>query len=327
MTLAPPVRTQRDPDPVIADILRKPPVPSDVRPEDVEALRLELRDLRGTMALMADHLRYANMPALPDNLQLALKQLLDNDVAAHLAKQIIQEAHTQLKGAEYGDLRTVLKKVIERLQTRLLTVSDPRRRIKPGRIVGLIGPTGVGKTTTIAKMASLDKLRHGRKVALISADTFRIAAAHQLRTFAHIAEVPFEVVYSPDEMQKALARFADCDRIYIDTTGRSQKDTRNLEDIKAMLEAAGADEVHLVISATTKQQDADDILEHFSVLMCNRLLFTKLDETTNLGLILNLANATRKPVSFLTMGQNVPNDIAEARTDRLARMILRRKFL
>ena len=295
--------------------------------QEIELIKEELGEIRNTVAKIADFLRYRNLPSLPENLLLVLKQLLDCEVEEILAKRLIQEVHMSLKGEEYDDLRLILRKLIGKISAMVKTTPKNGKINSTARIIAFVGPTGVGKTTTIAKLATQAKLIGGKEVAIISADTFRIAAVEQLKTFANIAEIPFEVVYSIDEIKNAVAKFSRMDLIFIDTTGRSQKDKMNLKEIGNMLSSVEPGEVHLVLSVTTKYKDILDILEKFKTLFINRIIFTKLDETTSLGLILNVAEKVRKPISYITFGQNVPEDIEKADSRKIAKIILRRNFL
>jgi len=295
--------------------------------QEIELIKEELGEVRNTVAKIADFLRYRNLPSLPENLLLVLKQLLDCEVEEILAKRLIHEVHMSLKGEEYDDLRLILRKLIGKISAVVKTTPKNGKMNSTARIIAFVGPTGVGKTTTIAKLATQAKLIDGKEVAIISADTFRIAAVEQLKTFANIGEIPFEVVYSTDEIKNAVAKFSRMDLIFIDTTGRSQRDKKNLKEIGNMLSSVEPGEVHLVLSVTTKYKDILDILEKFKMLFINRIIFTKLDETTSLGLILNVAERVRKPISYVTFGQNVPEDIEKADSRKIAKIILRRNFL
>ena len=304
-----------------------PPSPeARVSPHDLEILKSEMKEIRATIGKVADFLRYRNLPALPENLLVVLKQLIDNEVEEKLAKTIIQEVHISLKGDEYEDLRLIVNLTIEKIAG-FIKSSKPGTRTagRGAEVVVLVGPTGVGKTTTLAKLASNAKLIEEQKVALISADTYRIGAVEQLRTFAGIADIPLQVVYTAEEMEESVMRFKHLDKIFIDTTGRGQRDKSHLRDTAMLVAAAQPDEVHLVASATTKFKDMQDILNNFRCMGFNRMLFTKLDETTSLGVILNILATDKKPVSYITMGQTVPDDIEAVQVNRLARMILRRK--
>ena len=194
----------------------------------------------------------------------------------------------------------------------------------PSRPVGsfvFLGPTGVGKTTTIAKLAAKRKLTDGLSVALISADTYRIGAIEQLQTFAAIADIPMEVVYEPTEMEGALQKFKEKDVVYIDTVGRSHYNTKEVAEVAEFVSAARPDEVHLVLSASTQTRALLDSVERFNPAKPNRLLITKTDEVSTFGPLLTLANENPFPLSFLTTGQGVPDDIVPARARDLAAMV------
>ena len=197
--------------------------------------------------------------------------------------------------------------------------------LKDGRpkIVALIGTTGVGKTTTIAKISARFVLEKGVSVALITADTYRISAVDQLKTYSDIIGLPLEIVYSAEELKPALRKHKDKQLILIDTAGRSQNNEYQMEELKEFLAVDTSIEKHLVMSATTKERDAEAILERFSAVRPDRMIFTKVDETDTLGFIVNLLFDRRIALSYLTNGQSVPDDIEPARPEALARLLLR----
>lgn len=190
------------------------------------------------------------------------------------------------------------------------------------KTVALIGPTGVGKTTTIAKLAANFVLKEKKKVALITADIYRIAAVEQLKTYAGIIGIPVEVVFSQLELQAAIKRQTDKDLILIDTAGRSQSNDAHVQELKNLFDSMPPDETHLVMSLTTKFRDLLDIYECFSIAGIDRLLLTKLDETKTYGNILNLSVCVEKPISYITNGQSVPEDIELADPIEMAETIL-----
>ncbi|MFC1555891.1 flagellar biosynthesis protein FlhF [candidate division KSB1 bacterium] len=289
-------------------------------------LQAELSELKQDIEEVGHFIKYKNVPpSLPENLQIVMKQLMDNDVHEPIARDLVEDIHRELKGSEYNDLRMIVAMALQRIEAKLKVVPGNVQPLKGPRIVTLIGPTGVGKTTTIAKLATNQKLLNKKKVALISADTFRIGAVDQLKTFANIADIPLEVVYRPEDMKKALRKFREMDVIYIDTTGRSQRDKARLKDLKNYISEMNPHETHLCLSVTSKFNDLVDAAERFSIMKYNRIILTKLDETTSLGVILNLANKLKTPLAFLTSGQNVPEDIERASTEKLSKMIVRRK--
>lgn len=191
------------------------------------------------------------------------------------------------------------------------------------RIVALIGATGVGKTTTLAKIAARYVLEKNIKAALITADTYRISAVDQLKTYSDIISLPLEIVYTPDELKVAIHKHRDKDLILIDTAGRSQHNDYQMKELQDFLAVNSHIERHLVMSATTKNRDAAEILDKFSVCNPDRVIFTKTDETSSVGLIVNLLAQKEIALSFLTNGQSVPDDIVPATPRRLAELLLR----
>ncbi len=197
-------------------------------------------------------------------------------------------------------------------------------RLQPGtqRTVALVGPTGVGKTTTIAKLAANFRLRDRQRVGLITVDTYRIAAVEQLRTYADIIDLPMEVVSTPREMREAIKRLSDQDLVLMDTAGRSPRDEIKIRELKTMLAEAHADEVHLVLSATGGTASLAKTAELFAPVGTTSLLLTKLDESTGLGHLLPIVTSGQLPLSYLTNGQNVPDDIQTANPRQLTEWIL-----
>jgi len=191
------------------------------------------------------------------------------------------------------------------------------------RVVALIGPTGVGKTTTIAKLAARSAIKDKEKVAMITIDTYRIAAVEQLKTYAKIIGVPVEVVQTPEELTRALKKHKAMDRIYIDTIGQSQKDLEQMQELKGFFNHRDEVRINLVLSATTKNKDMMNIIENFGQVPFNGIIFSKIDESNDFGTLYNGLLWTRRPISFLTTGQNVPDDIETGSCERVADLLLR----
>lgn len=191
------------------------------------------------------------------------------------------------------------------------------------RIVALVGTTGVGKTTTLAKIAAKFVLERGTEVALITADTYRISAVEQLKTYSDIIGLPLEIVYSPSELKSAIRKFRSKGLILIDTAGRNQHNDFQIKELVDLLAVDPAIEKHLVLSATTKERDAVDVMDRFAPVKPDRLLFTKTDETESIGTVVNLISSRRTRVSYFTNGQSVPDDIEAAGADMLASLLLK----
>jgi flagellar biosynthesis protein FlhF len=189
-------------------------------------------------------------------------------------------------------------------------------------VVALVGPTGVGKTTTIAKLAANFCLREQRRVGLITIDTYRIAAVEQLKTYAQIIDVPLKVVTSPDELRSAVTEMADRNVIFIDTAGRSQRDAIKVKELKGYFAAVRPSEVHLVLAGTSSATVLAQAAERFSEIGIDRVIFTKLDEAVGFGVILSCLDKVEAKLSYVTTGQDVPNDIMVSKGRDLARRIL-----
>lgn len=191
----------------------------------------------------------------------------------------------------------------------------------------LVGPTGVGKTTTIAKLAGKLSLIEKKKVGLITIDTYRIGAVEQLSTYADIMNIPFKVILSPKEMEDALEEMKNCDVILIDTTGRSSKNKMQIAELNSFIQKVGTNNIHLVVSCTTKNKDVKAIIDGYNITNFNNIIITKLDETSTYGSILNILNYANKPLSFVTTGQNVPDDIKTMTNEEITNLILGEEFV
>ncbi|HIJ95322.1 MAG TPA: flagellar biosynthesis protein FlhF [Desulfuromonadales bacterium] len=191
------------------------------------------------------------------------------------------------------------------------------------RVIALVGPTGVGKTTTTAKLAAMHALNHGNRVALITMDIFRVGAVEQLKTYSRIMGIPLEVASTPRELEKAFEKHSNCDLIFIDTAGRSHKDKEKLDEMRTFLENKIPIDVYLCLSATTKDRELEEILHRFSIFQISKLVFTKIDECESFGNVVNLLMKDNLPIAYFTTGQRVPEDIEVATPEKLADMFIR----
>lgn len=256
-------------------------------------------------------------------MKLLYNTMLTNEVSEQNANQIIDEIEKINKPNmpfDYALANTYQKMILKFGKPMEITPAE-----KGPKIVFFIGPTGVGKTTTIAKIASKFSVESGRKVALLTADTYRIAAAEQLRTYANILEVPFRVIYSTEEVEAALRDFRDYDYILVDTAGHSHQNEAQKESMSSFIHSVDGmaeKEVFLVLSATTKYRDLLHIADAYSAMTDYKLIFTKLDETTTLGNLLNLKLHTGASLSYVTYGQNVPDDIEVFNPQKTVKQLL-----
>lgn len=254
-------------------------------------------------------------------LKLFHGNLIKNEVDADIAKKITNIAVEKIaKGAGVSDVASVLCNIIAGMIGKPSTI-NLKEDGKP-TVVIFLGPTGVGKTTTLAKIAANYSLNYKKNVGLITADTYRIAAVEQLKTYAEILGIPISVIYSPNELKDAIKQYSDMDIVLIDTAGRSFRNKQQFEELSALVNAAEADEVFLVLSATTSYLNCKEIIKHYSFLKDYKLIFTKIDEAPVVGIILNVRMMTGKSLSFITTGQSVPDDIEVVNADKLAKNLL-----
>ncbi len=252
---------------------------------------------------------------------LVIRQLMNNEVKEEHAKEIIEEL--TLKD-DKQPIDNILSNVYQKIVLKLGEIKTLTPGEKKPKIIFFVGNTGVGKTTTMAKLASMCTLDMKLKCAMFSVDTYRIAAIEQLKTYANILSAPMEVVYTPEEMVESVEKYKNYDLILVDTAGRSHKSEEQKEDLRLILDSVQGyeREIFLVVSATVKYPDLLSIAKTYADLFEYNLIFTKLDETSGLGNILNLKLDTGKPLSYVTWGQNVPDDIGVLDPQDVAKKLL-----
>ncbi len=272
----------------------------------------------------------AEPPLYPEPVEEIYQRLLAHEVEPTLARSV---ADALLEGgADRGP--GVLREEARGMLARLVGQARPAGG---RRVVALVGPTGVGKTTTVAKLAGAAALARspaagvpapvgpggGARVGLVTIDTFRVGAAEQLRAYAAIVGIPCLVAATPEELAEAVEeRLAACDLVLVDTAGRNHRDEVRMEELERFWRARRPDEIHLVVTAGTRYADALEIVDRYGRAGFDRLLFTKLDETERLGLLVNLPVAAQRPVSYLCAGQRVPEDLMPARPREIARLLV-----
>ncbi|MEK6992341.1 flagellar biosynthesis protein FlhF [Paenibacillus sp. FSL K6-1566] len=280
----------------------------------------ELKEMKEWIAKLSRHNLEARQ--LPEPLESIRDRLLRQDVSARLSEQWLEVAEEALResGMQLGSEQL---QAIMREQAKAFIDERIGGGIQPDtRIVYIAGPTGVGKTTTIAKIAAEQLFRYHRKVGFITSDTYRISAVEQLRTYASILNVPMEVVQSPGDMQRALQTLQDCDLILMDTAGRNYRNELLVSELQSLFSHSEHSETYLVLSLTSKSGDMIEIADHFSKYALDKVIFTKMDETGSFGPIFNLLHAHNLRLSYMTNGQNVPDDLLLANSEQLCDLLL-----
>jgi flagellar biosynthesis protein FlhF len=297
--------------------------------KDIEQLKNLVSELAasnqssGTTAVSRDEID----GELTEEVIRVMHDLVANGIEKKIARQIIREATFDLSNLEKHDEQVILDKVayrmVDAIQVKdLLSNVGAKSGVAQSTVVAMVGPTGVGKTTTIAKIASLGILEKGLRVGLINLDSYKVAAADQLATYAKIMNVPFRSVNNREELQQAIYDFASLDLVLIDTTGRSQKDQESLLQLRHMLANIEGCQSVLMISTTTKDADLNEVISRFKIFSPVGMVFSKLDETSVYGCILNAQKKCNLPLLYFTVGQRVPEDIEKASAERVVDLIL-----
>lgn len=296
-----------------------PASPSPAVPERVQG---QLQHLQEMVEQLCRQQQAAPGRDLPEELFRVFTDLIECDIDEDVARDLVERVRRDIPRRELADPMLVTARIARLLEADIPIAGPIHAPAERQRIVALIGPTGVGKTTTIAKLAANFRLKDKRRVGLITVDTYRIAAVEQLRTYADIIDLPMHVISTPREMREAIRRMDGLDLVLMDTAGRSPRDEVRIRELRAFLDEAGANEVHLVLSGVTGSRTLVQTAERFAAARPTALVLTKLDEATNLGNVLPLLRSSGLPLSYLTNGQNVPDDIETADAARLAGMIL-----
>lgn len=296
----------------------EPPTPQrrEISDEEIKQDISEMRDML--------HVLSAEMPGagLPKEFIPHYHTLLDHGVTRKRAASLVHIC------AKRGDLRSLREPrvFLERLKMEMRKSIDVTGGITlhadQRRVVAMIGPTGVGKTTNLAKMAALFSVQECARVGVITADTYRVSATEQLNTYATIIDLEMKIVHDAKDMKTALAEFKDHDLVLIDTAGSSPYNDEQMGDLRTLLEAANPDETHLLLSASTNFEDLKGVVSQFSAMKPTALFFSKLDETCRYGTIFCLAADTGLPLSYFSLGQDVPDDVELAHSGRLASMVV-----
>lgn len=270
---------------------------------EVSQLRSELKDL----SALVHKLMGSAVDAPSVTLPLLTRIGVDEDIARGPLADLVN----------LSDPEALASGIASRIQA---FVQPP---VKSGRqVIAVVGPTGVGKTTTLAKLAAKFSLEQGKKVAMVTADTYRIGAVDQLKTYARIMGIPLEIALSPEEVAAGVQKHADKDVVLVDTVGRSQRSAEHLVELKSFVDAAAPTDTHLVIAASLSADIQREVVDKFAMLSPTKLIITKLDEAVSRGCLVNLPLRTGLGVSCITAGQNVPQDIDFAEAGKIARAVV-----
>ena len=257
--------------------------------------------------------------SIDSKLRLLVKTLTEKEIQKSVILSLIEQLKKFKSFLTEDNIENYLLNCMAALtHTRSFNLTERKK----GKTVALVGPTGVGKTTTIAKLALIAKIIHKLDVGLISIDTYRLGAVDQLRSFADISHIDFLVAYEPEEMPGLIKKFSKKDIIFIDTVGRNQNNTNQLKSNLDFLSVINVDETYLVLSATSSSRTLIEASKKFKMFNYNSFIISKVDEAVVHGNILNLSSKTGTPVTFLTHGQTIPDDIIAADKDSIANLIL-----
>ncbi len=296
----------------------------------VSVLNDDVKDEIGQIRKLVEDLvrqqRQMHSPNMAEPLFDVYLNLIQQEVADEIAREMLTEIQKELTGEQLQQGTTLNRQLLNVLEGMVSTAGPVELNLDgSARTVALIGPTGVGKTTTIAKLAAHFKLKQNKQVGLITIDTYRIGAVDQLRMYAQIIDVPLKVVLTPDQLREEIQVMSDLDIIFIDTAGRCQNDQIKIKELRSFLDAAKPHEIHLVLSTTGHHTHLVNAAERFSTLGVDRVIFTKLDEAVSFGVIFSVLKKVKASLSYITIGQDVPEDIEVGSGQRLARLLLGRE--
>ncbi len=293
---------------------------------EMKTIREEIREMMHSVGDIKTSLRHMDLDSVPSEFVECFEGLLELDVDPDLARELVRKLGQIISGTKRRDTAYV-QKILKKVVANRIPSSDTLQK-KPGRpkVVMLVGPTGVGKTTTIAKISGIYKYEKKWDVAIISADAKRMGATEQMKAFCRASQIPMDTAFSSEDAMEALKGFSQKDLVLIDTAGASKNDPESWRELQNLIGSVSPDEIHLVMSATTKSKDNRRLLEHYKQLGASQLIFTKLDESFTLGTIYNICCENFYPLSYVCNGQNIPDNILEAESSEISAMILEELF-
>ncbi len=296
------------------------PAKSEKQEQETDHLLKEIADLKGMIAglrtTVKQDIHY------PELLESVHSFLIEQDVDIAIRTQLMDSLLSKWRDTKQ---KVTSEEVQEWLQAFLVEMLAWISKEKTGfhkKYINIVGPTGVGKTTTLAKLAAETMLNQRKKVAFITTDTYRIAAIDQLKTYAKILNIPIEIAYNLEDFKRAADRFSHYDLVFIDTAGRNFRNEQYVKDLEKIIDFSKDLETYLVLSLTSKQKDMDDIYRQFSAIPIKQVIFTKADETATYGSMINFIQHHQLAPFYMTNGQNVPDDIVKATPVNIVNLIL-----
>ncbi len=298
-----------------------PPLKSTAESGNIDKLNAKLQELENTVKTFSNKLTSGEGTVkinFSDDISVLYDRLIEQEVVPAVADDISKEVQKITANMEVEPSQVMEQIITERLgKPSPISIKKYKRNI-----IVFFGPTGVGKTTTLVKLAGQYVCEGGLKVGIINTDTYRVAAKEQLNIYADILQIPLETAYTVEELEEALKNQADRDIILMDTAGRSTADEQYKKEIENIIKTCEPDEVYAVLSLSTGYNACKKIIDNLSFVGDYKMILTKYDEVNTWGNILNIAECAQKPLSYITTGQNIPDDIQQADTPRIASKIL-----
>ncbi|MDD2573185.1 MAG: flagellar biosynthesis protein FlhF [Bacillota bacterium] len=291
-----------------------------------QALERKMDYLKATMDTIAGNLSPKDSNReIPEILSPYYTLMKDNDIDPEIIHMVMEGVKSKIDLSTTYDQEYLYYRFKQEISSYFKKVEPISLKEGQTTVAVFVGPTGVGKTTSLAKLAAYYAVIIKKRVGIMTCDTYRIAAVEQLKTYGEIMDVPIRIIYQPGDIEDAMQYYKDMDLILVDTAGRSHRDRMRLLELQKMLKGIGNQQVFLVVSATTNYKNVLDIISSYNFLKDYRILISKVDENVSNGIILNIAVKCGRPLSYITTGQNVPDDIEKVDGERIASLILSMK--
>ncbi len=289
---------------------------------ELEVIKDEVRGLRQSLAELSLNLKYSKMPALPPELSKAYTRLEESGMEERWVQDLIGQALVELAANELVSTPDIDRYLMAQVSGVFAAPAPTRSALRGPVSLAFVGPAGSGKTTMLMKLATHPQYFGKRQVGIITCDSRRLAAIEQIRTFARLSGISLEVVYNAEQMSAARGRLSSMEVILVDTPGCNPKDEKSLERLHELMEKADCNEIHLVISATTRDRGLLLTCERYRAIPYSHLIFTHTDETTQYGAIANVVRQVSKPISFIGSGPTIPEDMERPKPQQFAQWIL-----